>query len=262
MQTDVPGGYGEFLRRYWPAQDDLPKHERLRQAITASIADGYWSPGARLPTESEWAAETPCSLGTVQRALRSLVDDGLILRRRGSGTTVASLFNQVAEPWHFLFRTADGGPDDLLPVFTRVTDRRVSRDKGPWSAPIEQNRDKVVRIDRIVTIDKAVDIYAVFYALADRHPELVETPLAALNGANLHEVMAEHHHMPVHRIRQRLRVEMPPDWVTDACPWPDGASASVINVVAYSVDGRPMYYQDFYIPPSPYILDLGTRIKT
>ena len=261
MQTDVPGGYGEFLRRYWPTQDDLPKHERLRQAITASIADGFWSPGSRLPTESEWAAETPCSLGTVQRALRSLVDDGLIHRRRGSGTTVASL-HKIAEPWHFLFRTRDGGPGDLLPVYTRVVSRRVNREKGPWSAPIEQGKDKVVRIDRIVSIDTALEIYAVFYALADRFPELVTPPITALDGANLHEVMAEHHHMPVHRIRQRLRIETPPDWVIDGCDWPDGAMASVINVIAYSVDARPMYYQDFYIPPSPYVLDLGTRIKT
>ena len=262
MLTDVPGGYGEFLRRYWPAQDDMPKHERLRQAITASIADGFWSPGARLPTESEWAAVTPCSLGTVQRALRSLVDDGLIHRRRGSGTTVASPHTQVAEPWHFLFRTADGGPDDLLPVYTRVIDRRVSRDKGPWSAALEQGRDKVVRLDRIVTIDTAMEIYAVFYALADRHPELVDPPLSALDGANFHEVMAEHHHMPVHHIRQRLRVEMPPAYVTSGCAWPDGAMASTVNVTAYSVDARPIYYQDFFIPPSPYILDLGTRIKS
>ena len=183
MQTDVPGGYGEFLRRYWPAEDNLPKHERLRQAITASIADGYWVPGTRLPTESEWAAETPCSLGTVQRALRSLVDDGLIQRRRGSGTTVAGLRNQVAEPWHFLFRKANGGSDNLLTVFTRVVDRRISRDRGPWSAAIDQGRHKAVRIERIVTIDKALEIYAVFHAVADRFPELVDPPISGKRSA-------------------------------------------------------------------------------
>jgi DNA-binding GntR family transcriptional regulator len=262
MQTDVPGGYGEFLRRYWSEHDDLPKHERLRQAITASIADGYWEPGARLPTESEWAAETPCSLGTVQRALRNLVDDGLIERRRGSGTTVTGPSQQVAEPWHFLFRKPGAGPDDLLPVFTRLVNRKVSRDRGPWSDEIEQGQQKVVRIDRVVTIEKNLEIVATFHALAESYPELVELPEPALEGANLHEIMAAHNHMPVHRIRQKLRVETPSKWVTEICRWPKGATASVINVVAYSVDGRPIYYQDFYIPPSPYILDLGTRIKT
>ncbi|MEQ8229808.1 MAG: GntR family transcriptional regulator [Rhodospirillales bacterium] len=261
MQTDIPGGYDEFLRRYWSEHEDLPKHERLRQAITNSIVDGYWSPGARLPTESEWAQQTPCSLGTVQRALRSLVDDGLILRRRGSGTTVAGMEHQVAEPWHFLFRAPGAGPDDLLPVFTRVIDRRVGRETGPWSKPLEQDGRSVVRIDRIVTIDTALEVYAVFRAIAKRFPELVETPVSDLDGANLHEVMADHHHMPVYRIQQKLRMEAPPDWVTSKCAWPDDAMASIVNVVAYSVDGRSMYFQDFYIPPSPYELDLGTRIK-
>ena len=101
MPTDMPGGYGEFLRRYWASQEDIPKHERLRQAITASIADGYWEPGARLPTESEWAAATPCSLGTVQRALRNLVNDGLIDRRRGSGTTVQDV-NQLVKQFQMM----------------------------------------------------------------------------------------------------------------------------------------------------------------
>ena len=263
MPTDMPGGYGEFLRRYWASQEDIPKHERLRQAITASIADGYWEPGARLPTESEWAAATPCSLGTVQRALRNLVNDGLIDRRRGSGTTVANIHqNKVYEPWHFLFRRPDGGPADLLPVYTKVLARRVTSDKGPWSAAINQVGQDVVQIERIVTIDTSLEIYAEFHALADRFPELVEPAVTDLDGANLHEVMAAHHHMPVHHIRQQLRIETPPARVIDNCDWPDGATASVVNVVAYSVDGRPMYHQDFYIPPSPYILDLGTRMKT
>lgn len=261
MQTEIPGGYGEFLRRYWSGYEDLPKHERLRQAIRASIFDGYWSPGAKLPTESEWAKETPCSLGTVQRALRNLVDDGLILRRRGSGTTVATLSTQIQEPWHFLFRKAGDDKGDLVPVFTRVIDRTVSPETGPWSDKIDQKGHDVVRIDRIVTVDQALEVYAVFRAIAGRFPELVEPPISELDGANLHEVMAAHHHMPVHRIQQTLRVETPPGWVVANCDWPRGAHASVVNVVAFSVDGRPMYYQDFYIPPSNYELDLGTRIK-
>lgn len=266
MQMDMPGGYDEFLKRYWPQQDDLPKHERLRQAITASIADGYWVAGARLPTESEWAAETPCSLGTVQRALRSLVDDGLILRRRGRGTTVAGFNQQVSQPWHFIFRRADDASNNPLPVYTRVVDRRVTGETGPWSEALGQD-DKpdggqVVRIDRVVTIDKALEIYSVFRAMADEHPELITTPISGLDGTNLHHLMAAHHHMPVHHIKQKLRVEMPPTYVTSNCDWPKGAMASVVNVVAYYVDGRPIYHQDFYIPPSPYVLDLGTRIKT
>ena len=66
------------------------KHTNLTAALLASIDAGYWQPGAKLPTEQELARQTPYSLGTVQRAMRTLVDSGIVVRRRGAGSYVAA----------------------------------------------------------------------------------------------------------------------------------------------------------------------------
>ena len=251
----------EFVRRYWPAEGGQPKHEKLRQAFTRSIIDGYWLAGARLPTEAELVSVTPCSLGTVQRALRDLVSDGIIERRRGSGSIVADLRRPIEEPWHMRFFDESRKADSYLPVFTHVLQRRLINKKGPWSLALDQADRQVVRIDRIFSMDSKFDVYNVFYALADRFPELVDLPITALNGANLKIVIARRHHLPVHKVRQLLRFETPPTWVTANCVWPPGVPATILNVVAYSLDGEAMYYQDFYMPPTDHTLDLGTTAR-
>ena len=261
MTAYSPETSAEFVRRYWPSDDGLPKHERLRQAFTASIADGFWSPGARLPTESELASATPCSLGTVQRALRDLVADGIIQRRRGSGTVVSDLRRHIEEPWHMRFLDRRGGPGTYLPVYTRVLNRTLLDKEGPWSEAINQNGRRVVKIDRIFGIADALEAYSVFYTLADRFPELAERPLKALDGTNFKNFIARRYQLPVHKVRQRMRFETPPSWVVSGCDWPPGASATVLNVVAYSLSGEAMYYQDFYMPPTDEILDLGTPTR-
>ena len=45
--------------------------------------------GARLPAERSLATTYGCNFLTVRRALKELVDDGIVVRRIGSGTFVA-----------------------------------------------------------------------------------------------------------------------------------------------------------------------------
>ncbi len=46
-------------------------------------------PGAKLPAERDLAIEYKCNFLTVRKALKHLVDDGLIIRRTGSGTFIS-----------------------------------------------------------------------------------------------------------------------------------------------------------------------------
>jgi DNA-binding GntR family transcriptional regulator len=75
-----------FQRFRWPIEPGVPKYAQLRRAIISAIDQGYWRPGAKLPTELELTKLTPFSLGTVQRTLRALTDEGIIERRQGHGS--------------------------------------------------------------------------------------------------------------------------------------------------------------------------------
>lgn len=70
--------------------DDGPLYRRIRQALAAPIRDGRWPPGARIPAEEDLAEHFGTARMTVHRAVRELVDQGLVVRRRGAGTFVAA----------------------------------------------------------------------------------------------------------------------------------------------------------------------------
>ena len=63
-------------------------YREIKADILSRIRGGEWPPGARLPDEVELAAHYGAARATVGRAMRELVDDGLIERRRKAGTHV------------------------------------------------------------------------------------------------------------------------------------------------------------------------------
>jgi GntR family histidine utilization transcriptional repressor len=75
----------------------LPKHQRIRRDIEARIMSGEWQPGERIPYEHELMETYDCSRMTVNKALRSLTEAGMLQSRRRAGTfvTVPS-FDQAA----------------------------------------------------------------------------------------------------------------------------------------------------------------------
>lgn len=257
MTPEMPNPATEFVRRYWPEDGDMPKHRRLRNAFAASIEDGYWQPGARLPTETDLVAATPCSLGTVQRALRDLTAEGIISRRRGSGSTVADRTGAIEQPWHMRFRDPADRDGGYLPVHTRGIFRETGLEKGPWSEPLGQQDSEVIRIDRVFRIGDRMRVYASFHALASLYPDLCTMPISDLSGANLKQMTGGRNRIPVHRVRQTLRFETPPDHVSLNSDCAAGVPATVLNVVAFSLTGDAVYYQDFYIPETELELDLG-----
>lgn len=234
----------------------MPKYEQLSQALRLSIADGFWPPGARLPTETALTADTPYSLGTVQRALRDLVAEGLILRRRGAGTVVANRGRQVEQPWHMRFRENKTFTGPCLPVYVHVLAREPAREDQPWVNLLNQNQTDMIRIERCINIADRLEIFNRFYASAAQFPELADLPLPELDGTNIKRLIYMHHQLPVHRIDNWITTDTSTHWLTEKCAWPRNAPATVLNACAYSPTGDAMYFQEYFIPPHDLLLDL------
>lgn len=65
------------------------KFQQLAIELRRNILAGTWSVGAKLPTEQQLAQQTGLSLTTIRRAFDELVNQGLVVRRRGAGSFVA-----------------------------------------------------------------------------------------------------------------------------------------------------------------------------
>ena len=81
----------------WTLSGNGPLYQQLRQRLEEEIRSGTLQPGAALPSEREIADICNVSRVTVRKAVQSLVRDGFVVQRHGSGTTVARQVERVEQ---------------------------------------------------------------------------------------------------------------------------------------------------------------------
>ena len=70
------------------ADNGLPLHERVAQAVETAIASGRYRAGERLPTHRQLAQQLSVSIGSVTRAIDALSSRGVVRGETGRGTFV------------------------------------------------------------------------------------------------------------------------------------------------------------------------------
>jgi DNA-binding GntR family transcriptional regulator len=236
----------QFLARSTPG---LPKYAQLRDTLLAAIEHGYWKAGAKLPTEQALARHTPFSLGTVQRALRALVAEGIVVRLQGSGTYVADGRKPMDAPWHCRF--LDDAGDAVLPIYPKVVGRRRIRERGPWSEYLDQRGASVIRIDRTISINDEFIVYSKFYLDAARFGSMLTRPVAQLDGANFKAILSREFGLPVTRLTQALKTAAFPAPICRAIKVGNDTVGTLLEIAAAAGRNRNVYYQELYIPPNP-----------
>lgn len=166
------------------------KHERVRERLRQEIQSGRWVPGDRLPAEADLPKRLRASKITVVRALNDLAREGLIVRRRGSGTYVGDLKRPPLMPGRHLRlgllwprsvradRMSDSfhagmsagalrewGLEDVQPEIFNVGDHRTTR--AVYEAP-----------HRGVT----VEVLGEPWISAERHPDIDDVRAAKYDG--------------------------------------------------------------------------------
>ncbi|MDA0997233.1 MAG: GntR family transcriptional regulator, partial [Proteobacteria bacterium] len=146
-----------------------PLYVTVRAELVRRLSSGALSPGMVLPAESALASELGVSVGTVRKAVDSLVADGVLRRHQGKGTFVTQQTPELAN-YHF-FRLVDADGQRVLPesgtevVATVPAGAETARRLG-----IIQG-DAVVLIDRIRAIGGRPSI-----------AERIEVPAALMPG--------------------------------------------------------------------------------
>lgn len=70
--------------------ESMPLYKKVRAILVQRIAEGQWTPGQLLPSESDIARELGVSQGTVRKALDAMTADHITVRKQGRGTFVAT----------------------------------------------------------------------------------------------------------------------------------------------------------------------------
>jgi GntR family transcriptional regulator len=222
-------------------EGSAPLYLRLQSAIREAVSEGALVPGDALPPERELASELGISRVTVRKALAGLVEAGLLMQRRGSGTYVAHAPRKLEQPLSRLTSFSEDMRARGLKPTVRVIDRAVSL-PTPEEAMVFGLKvgERVSRLRRLrladdvpMAIENAV-VPQVF--LPD--PGAVEQSLyLALDARGIRPV----------RALQRLSAANLADGDAELLAVPPGSAALRITRVSYLADGRVVEFtRSFY----------------
>ena len=94
--------------------------------VREKIYSKEWGVDERIPSEHELMAMLHLSRGTVQKGIRSLVEEGLLVQQRGRGTFVIQPV--MARPsGNELHSFAESMSEQGIPFETKVAERRIER---------------------------------------------------------------------------------------------------------------------------------------
>ena len=237
--------YEKFCR---PTLPGLPKYAQLREVLHAAILNGYWKAGDKLPTEVELTRLTPFSLGTVQRALRSLTEDGLVTRLQGNGTFVREERKALDTPLHCRFLNADGS--SYLPIFPKFLSRTRIGTPGPWSGYLGQEGDNILCLTRRLDVNGEFNVYSKFYINADRFESIEEQPSIALDRITVKTLLSGEFDLPITNIYQSMiTVKFPRD-IAKVIGVSTGTTGIMLESIACAGRNNHIYYLESFIPPT------------
>jgi GntR family transcriptional regulator len=154
-----------------------PRYHQIAQSLRERIANGQPAPGERLDNQRSLAREFGVTLMTLRQALELLEKDGLITRRHGLGTFVAS---PIVDYDILHLRTFAGDlsakgervSTRFLRIRVTVADRRVWRELGLGT------RARVFALERLRLVDGRPMSFQVSYLPAAIGEEVAKADLA------------------------------------------------------------------------------------
>lgn len=236
-----------------PDRSGKPKYQRCADALVDAISRGVWKPGDRLPAEDQLAELSELSLGTVQRALRDLAQQGLVVRQHGLGSFVADQPREVNDPWHCRFLGDDG--KTILPVYSQATGRGPVAGAGPWTDFFARD-SKIMQLDRIINVNEEFRVASRFYADRALLKRLWEMPLEKLNGTNFKSMIVSICQLPVTHITHHTKLMAFDEASCQAIGVEAGYRGLWFCAFASAGRDRPIYYQEFCAGPTDRVMQI------
>lgn len=234
------------------------------------IESGEYRPGSQIPGERDLSDTLPLSLGTIQKAMGDLVDQGVLIRRAGKGTFVSGAGQQLndekvenRELVHFRFR-AEGG-NSLLPVYLHVESiEEIARTKRGSEMPWERFLDgqgSFIRIDRLLTVGDLFRGYSRFYLPFEHYGSLLKRSHEELSGVTLREFLNKTYNMPTFRFEHQIHAEQLPNRVCRKLDLPKGSYGTVWHIFGRSYRNAPGSCQLVYLPAGHRPIELLEKLE-
>ncbi|MFZ3321317.1 MAG: GntR family transcriptional regulator [Usitatibacter sp.] len=212
-------------------------YEQIRARLIEGISAGEWRAGEAIPTEAELAAMFRVAIGTVRKAVDSLVAEQALVRRQGKGTYVAAHDGRRLM-YHFFHIVPRDGPKSYPEVRT-ASFRRDRADAASAAALHIVPSDKVIRIRNVLSLAGAPVIVDDITLPAELFPGFSEKIFLARDNT-IYNLYQSRYGINVLRTDERLRAVLAQRDVAQALGVPVGAPLLEIRRVALTFRERPV----------------------
>lgn len=221
----------------------LPLYEVVKREITEAIMIGKFGPGAVLPSEIALSQTYGVAVGTIRRALMDLTNDGLLSRRRKTGTVVTGRKPQHSLRLFFQYFRLHGIDGSLSKSVTKVTNIK-NGSASPMDAEklqIEQGAP-VVTFHRVRYIDDKPIMHEILTLARERVPDFPSSPEAMPPLFYLH--LLDAYGIRISAIREQVGADLANEsdetWLGLKRP----SAVLTIDEIAYDQVAVPVLYSE------------------
>jgi DNA-binding GntR family transcriptional regulator len=232
--------------------NNIPKYLQLKEAIVSAIEEGYWAPGTQIPAETEIAQTTPFSLGTVQKALKILNEEGIIDRKQGHGTFISK---KMFDPLHCRFTTDYS--KKIFPVSPQIIGRKIIKSNSSWAQLISTGEESLIQIDRIINVGENFKVYNKFYLPLSNFQFFWEVPIAGLHGINFKKQLRKNYNISITKSSNFVSIVFLTDEICKSLKLQNKTEGLRHEIIACSSQKIPIYYSELYIPPTELKLNIS-----
>ncbi len=218
--------------------DRLPAYVRLRDTLTARIANGEWTADQPLPSEARLAQEYGLSVGTVRKGVDGLVGEGLLERRQGSGTYVKAPSFDTTLFRFFQWRESDA-TQLSIPSSQLILRSRCMAPSAAAEALGTSDTIKIVRLrsmSELPVIFEEIYIPAALFSGFDTLPEASFGPL-------LYPLYFEQFGVLVKRATDDLSFGSASEAVAQQLRLQPNDPLAVIRRTAFDIEGTPVEWR-------------------
>lgn len=222
-------------------QDErLPLYQRLSDEILARIASGEWLPGQSIPTEAELTKLYGVAIGTVRKAVDTLVSEGLLERSQGRGTFVRRpSFN--ASFFRF-FRQIDSSGSQAVPT-SQVLSRTLEQPpQAVIHALVLKKHEQVVHLERVRVIEGQRKFYEDIWLPGSKFSSLLDVEPSRF-GNLLYPFYEQQCGQHVASAQETLTVESASAETARILEIEEGKPVVVIERIALGYDRLPIEYR-------------------
>lgn len=221
-----------------------PLHEQISDAFRRRVTSGTWPAQTRLPSEPELAEMLAVSRGTVRRALRTLIDAGLLVQARGRGTFVspAAIAQPIAQE---LLSLAEGLEREGVAFETDVFGAALGHPTAKLARALGLTvEDNVFELRRRRLVDGVPVALLHNYVRRDLCPGIEANDFRHRTVFGLLEQVYD---LEIATGRRVFEAQAASDEVADALDVAPGAPVLYLEQVTFLSSGEPIEYSDVWI---------------